>query len=208
MHPSGMISKEAWGEFPRVPRANSHIIADALSISTRKNSKRTHNPLNGVELFGAMAVTKSHLEYYDGGVFVKEVGCSEPLNEKVDENVIPKSFVNAANAEGVTKMVNFRELEQTSQLEDGDVELYDQVTKSHLEYYDGGVFVKEVGCSEPLNEKVDENVIPKSFVNAANAEGVTKMVNFRELEQTSQLEDGIDVELYDQVTKSHLDSCL
>ncbi|GJV77135.1 hypothetical protein Tco_1508719, partial [Tanacetum coccineum] len=72
------------------------------------------------------------------------------------------------------------------------------VTKSHLEYYDGGVFVKEEGCSEPLNEKVDENVIPKSFVNAANAEGVTKKVNFRELEQTSQLEDGIDVELYDQ----------
>nr|GEV86762.1 hypothetical protein [Tanacetum cinerariifolium] len=79
----------------------------------------------------------------------------------------------------------------------------DQVTKSHVEYYNGGVFVK-VGCLEPLKEKVDENVIPKSFMNAIKGEGATKKVNFKELKQTSQLEDGIDVELsLDAVMKAN-----
>nr|GEY76358.1 hypothetical protein [Tanacetum cinerariifolium] len=58
---------------------------------------------------------------------------------------------------------------------------------THVEYYDGGIFVKKTTYTEPMVEKVDENIIHKSFFNVVNGDGVKQNVNSRALEQNTQL---------------------
>ncbi|GJY18587.1 zinc knuckle CX2CX4HX4C containing protein [Tanacetum coccineum] len=66
--------------------------------------------------------------------------------------------------------------------------------KGDVEYYDGGVFVKEPNEGKQLKNTIDENLMKKSFVNVVNGEKAFKETQFRELVHTHQLNEGIDVE--------------